>query len=77
MFLALLYKANIAMVKDIFLFYNQEQSQLQSELLNIESQCAMLSEGIKERQQRIKESQRKIDKVMSSIFITKWLVASF
>uniref|UniRef100_A0AAA9SH55 Structural maintenance of chromosomes 1B n=1 Tax=Bos taurus TaxID=9913 RepID=A0AAA9SH55_BOVIN len=48
--------------KHLAAFY-REQSQLQSELLNIESQCAMLSEGIKERQQRIKEFQRKIDKV--------------
>ena len=37
----------------------------------------MLSEGIKERQQRIKEFQRKIDKVMSDIFITKWHMAWF
>ncbi|KAF4023050.1 hypothetical protein G4228_014626 [Cervus hanglu yarkandensis] len=48
--------------------FHREQSQLQSELLNIESQCAMLSEGIKERQQRIKEFQRKIDKVEDDIF---------
>uniref|UniRef100_A0A8C2NDZ5 SMC hinge domain-containing protein n=1 Tax=Capra hircus TaxID=9925 RepID=A0A8C2NDZ5_CAPHI len=53
--------------KHLAAFY-REQSQLQSELLNIESQCAMLSEGIKERQQRIKESQRKIDKVEDDIF---------
>ncbi|XP_032738674.1 structural maintenance of chromosomes protein 1B isoform X2 [Lontra canadensis] len=46
----------------------REQSQLQSELLNIESQCAMLSEGIKERQQRIEELQEKIDKVEDEIF---------
>ncbi|XP_004771173.2 structural maintenance of chromosomes protein 1B isoform X2 [Mustela putorius furo] len=46
----------------------REQSQLQSELLNIESQCAMLSEGIKERQQRIEEFQEKIDKVEDEIF---------
>uniref|UniRef100_A0A452QEI6 Structural maintenance of chromosomes protein n=1 Tax=Ursus americanus TaxID=9643 RepID=A0A452QEI6_URSAM len=48
-------------------FY-REQSQLQSELLNIESQCTMLSEGIKERQQRIEEFQEKIDKVEDEIF---------
>ncbi|XP_052495791.1 structural maintenance of chromosomes protein 1B [Budorcas taxicolor] len=53
--------------KHLAAFY-REQSQLQSELLNIESQCAMLSEGIKERQQRIKEFQRKIDKVEDDIF---------
>ncbi|XP_045868813.1 structural maintenance of chromosomes protein 1B isoform X2 [Meles meles] len=46
----------------------REQSQLQSELLNIESQCTMLSEGIKERQQRIEEFQEKIDKVEDEIF---------
>ncbi|XP_006866957.1 PREDICTED: structural maintenance of chromosomes protein 1B [Chrysochloris asiatica] len=46
----------------------REKSQLQSELLNIESQCTMLSEGIKERQQRIEEFQKKIDKVEDDIF---------
>lgn len=30
----------------------------------------MLSEGIKERQQRIEEFQEKIDKVMSGVFVT-------
>nr|XP_055110095.1 structural maintenance of chromosomes protein 1B isoform X4 [Symphalangus syndactylus] len=53
--------------KHLVAFY-QEQSQLQSELLNIESQCLMLSEGIKERQRRIKEFQEKIDKVEDDIF---------
>ncbi|XP_057597930.1 structural maintenance of chromosomes protein 1B isoform X2 [Hippopotamus amphibius kiboko] len=53
--------------KHLAAFY-REQSQLQSELLNIESQCTMLSEGIKERQQRIEEFQRKIDKVEDDIF---------
>ncbi|XP_055962977.1 structural maintenance of chromosomes protein 1B isoform X1 [Sorex fumeus] len=48
--------------------FHREQSQLQSELLNIESQCTMLSEGIKERQQRIEEFQEKIDKVEDDIF---------
>uniref|UniRef100_A0A2K6DW07 Structural maintenance of chromosomes protein n=1 Tax=Macaca nemestrina TaxID=9545 RepID=A0A2K6DW07_MACNE len=48
--------------KHLVAFY-REQSQLQSELLNIESQCTMLSEGIKERQRRIKEFQEKIDKL--------------
>ncbi|XP_008562540.1 PREDICTED: structural maintenance of chromosomes protein 1B-like, partial [Galeopterus variegatus] len=52
--------------KDLAAFY-QEQPQLQSDLLNIESQCSMLSEGIKERQQRIKEFQEKIDKVEDDI----------
>ncbi|XP_005379547.1 PREDICTED: structural maintenance of chromosomes protein 1B [Chinchilla lanigera] len=47
---------------------HQEQSQLQSELLNIESQCAMLSEGIREQQQRIEDFQEKIDKVEDEIF---------
>ncbi|EHB12235.1 Structural maintenance of chromosomes protein 1B [Heterocephalus glaber] len=47
---------------------HREQSQLQSELLNIESQCAMLSEGIKEQQQRIEGFQEKIDKVEDEIF---------
>ncbi|XP_004380065.1 structural maintenance of chromosomes protein 1B isoform X2 [Trichechus manatus latirostris] len=53
--------------KHLAAFY-REQSQLQSELLNIESQCAMLSEGIKERRQRIEEFQGKIDKVEDDIF---------
>ncbi|XP_072599099.1 structural maintenance of chromosomes protein 1B isoform X1 [Vulpes vulpes] len=53
--------------KQLAAFY-REQSQLQSELLNIESQCTMLSEGIKERQQRIEEFQEKIDKVEDEIF---------
>ncbi|XP_032272314.1 structural maintenance of chromosomes protein 1B isoform X1 [Phoca vitulina] len=53
--------------KHLAAFY-REQSQLQSELLNIESQCTVLSEGIKERQQRIEEFQEKIDKVEDEIF---------
>ncbi|XP_057342273.1 structural maintenance of chromosomes protein 1B [Manis pentadactyla] len=53
--------------KHLAAFY-REQSQLQSELLNIESQCTMLSEGVKERQQRIEEFQGKIDKVEDAIF---------
>nr|KAF6497852.1 structural maintenance of chromosomes 1B [Rousettus aegyptiacus] len=53
--------------KHLAAFY-REQSQLQSELLNIESQCTMLSEGIKGRQQRIEEFQEKIDKVEDDIF---------
>ncbi|XP_077025276.1 structural maintenance of chromosomes protein 1B isoform X1 [Tamandua tetradactyla] len=48
--------------------FHREQSQLQSELLNIKSQCTMLNEGIKERQQRIEEFQEKIDKVEDDIF---------
>ncbi|XP_021486567.1 structural maintenance of chromosomes protein 1B isoform X1 [Meriones unguiculatus] len=46
----------------------QEQSQLQSELLNIDSQCTMLSEGINKQQQKIEEFQDKIDKVEDDIF---------
>ncbi|XP_019594797.2 structural maintenance of chromosomes protein 1B isoform X1 [Rhinolophus sinicus] len=46
----------------------REQSQLQSELLNIESQCTMLSEGIQERQKRIEGFQEKINKVEDDIF---------
>ncbi|KAM6214656.1 structural maintenance of chromosomes protein 1B isoform 2-T2 [Rhynchocyon petersi] len=46
----------------------REQSQLQSEVLNIESQCTMLSEGIKQQQKRIEEFQEKIDKVEDDIF---------
>uniref|UniRef100_A0A8C6C7X2 Structural maintenance of chromosomes 1B n=1 Tax=Monodon monoceros TaxID=40151 RepID=A0A8C6C7X2_MONMO len=53
--------------KHLAAFY-QEQSQLQSELLNIESQCTMLSEGIKERQRRIEEFEGKIHKVEDDIF---------
>ncbi|XP_043824281.1 structural maintenance of chromosomes protein 1B [Dromiciops gliroides] len=48
-------------------FY-KEQSQLQSELLNIESQYAMLSEGIEERTQKITHFQERIDKVEDEIF---------
>ncbi|XP_024435287.1 structural maintenance of chromosomes protein 1B isoform X3 [Desmodus rotundus] len=47
---------------------SREQSQLQSELMNIDSQCSMLNEAIKERQQRIEEFQEKIDKVEDDIF---------
>uniref|UniRef100_G1SY26 Structural maintenance of chromosomes protein n=3 Tax=Oryctolagus cuniculus TaxID=9986 RepID=G1SY26_RABIT len=54
--------------KQLAAFY-QEQSQLQSELLNIESQCTMLDEGIKERQRRIEEFQVKINKVEDDIFL--------
>ncbi|XP_026963743.1 structural maintenance of chromosomes protein 1B isoform X1 [Sagmatias obliquidens] len=53
--------------KHLAAFY-QEQSQLQSELLNIESQCTMLSEGIKQRQRRIEEFEGKIHKVEDDIF---------
>uniref|UniRef100_A0A8D1UV96 SMC hinge domain-containing protein n=1 Tax=Sus scrofa TaxID=9823 RepID=A0A8D1UV96_PIG len=53
--------------KHLAAFY-REQSQLQSELLNIESQCTMLSEGIRKRQQRIEGFQEKIDKVEDDIF---------
>ncbi|MBZ3889296.1 Structural maintenance of chromosomes protein 1B [Sciurus carolinensis] len=53
--------------KHLAAFY-REQSQLQSELLNIESQCTMLNEGIKEQQQRIEEFQERIDKVEDDIF---------
>ncbi|KAM8778576.1 structural maintenance of chromosomes protein 1B isoform 2-T2 [Rhynchonycteris naso] len=53
--------------KHLAAFY-QEQSQLQSELLNIDSQYSMFNEGIKERQQRIEEFQEKIDKVEDDIF---------
>ncbi|XP_058597003.1 structural maintenance of chromosomes protein 1B isoform X3 [Neofelis nebulosa] len=53
--------------KQLAAFY-REQSQLQSELLNVESQCTMLSEGVKERQQRIEEFQEEIDKVEDDIF---------
>ncbi|XP_072452712.1 structural maintenance of chromosomes protein 1B isoform X3 [Notamacropus eugenii] len=46
--------------------FHKEQSQLQSELLNIESQYTMLSDGIKERTQKITDFQEKIDKVEES-----------
>ncbi|XP_012669566.1 structural maintenance of chromosomes protein 1B [Otolemur garnettii] len=48
--------------------FSREQSQLQSELLNIDSQCTMLSEGIKGRQQRIEEFQKTIDKLIGLEF---------
>ncbi|XP_010632638.1 structural maintenance of chromosomes protein 1B [Fukomys damarensis] len=47
---------------------HREQSQLQSELLNIESRCAMLNEGIREQQQRIEGFQEQINKVEDEIF---------
>ncbi|XP_034372640.1 structural maintenance of chromosomes protein 1B [Arvicanthis niloticus] len=53
--------------KHLVAFY-REQSQLQSELLNIDSQCTMLSEGINKQQQKIEEFQDKIDKVEDDIF---------
>ncbi|XP_051016094.1 structural maintenance of chromosomes protein 1B [Acomys russatus] len=53
--------------KHLAVFY-REQSQLQSELLNIDSQCTMLSEGINKQQQNIEELQDKIDKVEDDIF---------
>ncbi|XP_032746792.1 structural maintenance of chromosomes protein 1B [Rattus rattus] len=53
--------------KHLATFY-REQSQLQSELLNIDSQCTMLSEGINKQQQKIEEFQDKIDKVEDDIF---------
>ncbi|KAM6151560.1 structural maintenance of chromosomes protein 1B-like [Rhynchocyon petersi] len=46
----------------------REQSQLQNEVLTIESRCTMLSEGIKEQQKRIEEFQEEIDKVEDDIF---------
>ncbi|KAM6151562.1 structural maintenance of chromosomes protein 1B-like [Rhynchocyon petersi] len=46
----------------------KELSQLQNEVLTIESQCTMLSEGIREQQKRIEEFQEKIDKVEDDIF---------
>ncbi|XP_048195783.1 structural maintenance of chromosomes protein 1B [Perognathus longimembris pacificus] len=48
--------------------FSREQSQLQSELLNIEAQCTMLNEGITEQQQKIEKFQEKIDKVEDDIF---------
>ncbi|XP_012881167.1 PREDICTED: structural maintenance of chromosomes protein 1B [Dipodomys ordii] len=48
--------------------FSREQSQLQSELLNIEAQCTMLSQGITEQQQKIEDFQEKIDKVEDDIF---------
>ncbi|EDL04440.1 structural maintenance of chromosomes protein 1B [Mus musculus] len=53
--------------KHLATFY-REQSQLQSELLNIDSQCTMLSEGINKQQQKIEEFQDKIDEVEDDIF---------
>lgn len=65
------------MLKRHFSFYNQEQSQLQSELLNIESQCAMLRKESKNDNKELKNFNEKIDKVMSNIFITEWHMAWF
>ncbi|XP_016281036.1 structural maintenance of chromosomes protein 1B isoform X2 [Monodelphis domestica] len=48
--------------------FNKEQSQLQSELLNIESQYVMLSDGIEKRIRQITDFQEKIDKVEDEIF---------
>ncbi|KAM4883294.1 structural maintenance of chromosomes protein 1B isoform 2-T2 [Thomomys bottae] len=48
--------------------FSREQSQLQSELLNIEAECTMLNEGITEQQKKIENFQEKIDKVEDDIF---------
>ncbi|XP_036905520.1 structural maintenance of chromosomes protein 1B [Sturnira hondurensis] len=47
---------------------SQEQSQLQSELLNIDSQCSALDAAVQERQQRAAELQQRVDKVEDDIF---------
>ncbi|XP_058529541.1 structural maintenance of chromosomes protein 1B isoform X2 [Ochotona princeps] len=54
--------------KHLAAFY-RDQSQLQSELLNIESQCTMLDQGIKEQQRRVEEFRAKINKVEDDIFL--------
>ncbi|XP_045690951.1 structural maintenance of chromosomes protein 1B isoform X2 [Phyllostomus hastatus] len=46
----------------------REQSRLQSDLLNIDSQCSMLEGAIQARQQRIEDFQGRIDKVEDDIF---------
>uniref|UniRef100_A0A4X2MDW9 Structural maintenance of chromosomes protein n=1 Tax=Vombatus ursinus TaxID=29139 RepID=A0A4X2MDW9_VOMUR len=48
--------------------FHKEQSQLQSELLNIESQYTMLSDSIEERTREITSFQERIDKVEDEIF---------
>ncbi|XP_074083392.1 LOW QUALITY PROTEIN: structural maintenance of chromosomes protein 1B [Macrotis lagotis] len=48
--------------------FHKEQSQLQSELLNLESECEMLSHVIEERTQNITTFQERIDKVEDEIF---------
>ncbi|XP_059103532.1 structural maintenance of chromosomes protein 1B isoform X1 [Peromyscus eremicus] len=55
-------------MKKKHLAFYREQSQLQSELLNIDSQCTMLNEGVNKQQQKIEELQDKIDKVEDEIF---------
>ncbi|KAF6121841.1 structural maintenance of chromosomes 1B [Phyllostomus discolor] len=47
---------------------SREQSRLQSDLLNIDSQCSMLDEAIHARQQRMEDFQGRIDKVEDDIF---------
>ncbi|XP_068959739.1 structural maintenance of chromosomes protein 1B [Petaurus breviceps papuanus] len=54
--------------KKLLATFHKEQSQLQSELLNIESQCAMLSDAIEERAHKIADFQERIDKVEDEIF---------
>ncbi|XP_059701718.1 structural maintenance of chromosomes protein 1B isoform X2 [Haemorhous mexicanus] len=45
-----------------------EKSKLESELVNIEAQHDMLNEGIVQRKEKIKEFQKKIDKVEDVVF---------
>ncbi|XP_040847490.1 structural maintenance of chromosomes protein 1B isoform X2 [Ochotona curzoniae] len=54
--------------KHLAAFY-RDQSQLQSELLNIESQCTMLNQGIQEQQRRVEEFRANINKVEDDIFL--------
>ncbi|XP_019371471.1 PREDICTED: structural maintenance of chromosomes protein 1B isoform X1 [Gavialis gangeticus] len=48
-------------------FY-KEKSKLESELVNIKSECAMLNEGLAQRVRKMEEFQKKINEVEDSIF---------
>ncbi|XP_038231854.1 structural maintenance of chromosomes protein 1B isoform X3 [Dermochelys coriacea] len=48
-------------------FY-KEKSKLESELVNIKSQCAMLNEGLLQRAEKIEEFQKKMNEVEDAVF---------
>ncbi|KYO44782.1 structural maintenance of chromosomes protein 1A isoform A [Alligator mississippiensis] len=53
--------------KQLANFY-KEKSKLESELVNIKSECAMLNEGLAQRVRKMEEFQKKINEVEDSIF---------
>nr|XP_056718566.1 structural maintenance of chromosomes protein 1B [Euleptes europaea] len=49
--------------------FSQDKSRLESELVNIQSQHAMLNEGVLQRAKKIDELQRKINEVEDNVFL--------